>query len=73
VISDLSRLTAAIDAVTEPVPDVDLAALEGQVKALTPEQRERVRAELLQHGRTTVSLNGHPIVLQIRHRMEPRP
>ena len=68
MISDLSQLAAAIDAVSDPVPDVDLAALEGEIKSLTQQQRENVRAQLLEHGRATVSLNGQPVTLQVRRR-----
>ena len=73
MISDLTRLTAAIDAVSDPTPNVDLAALDREVQAFTPEQREAIRDQLTEHGRATISLNGNRVVLQVRHRTPHRP
>jgi len=73
MISDLTRLAAAIDAVTDPTPNVDLAALDREVQALTAEQREAIRDQLTEHGRATISLNGSRVVLQVRYRTPHRP
>ena len=73
MISDLTRLAAAIDAVSDPAPNVDLAALDREVQALTTEQREIIRGQLTEHGCATISLNGSRVVLQLRYRTPHRP
>jgi hypothetical protein len=67
VISDLSKLTQAIDAVTDHGNGVDFSALERQLNVLTPQQREAVRNQLHENGKATLALNGKSFTLQIKY------
>ena len=68
MISDLSKMIEAVDAVTDRTNVQDLAALEGDLAKLTPEQRAALGQELAQSGTATLRANGRSFRLQIKHR-----
>jgi len=72
MISDISNLMKAVDAVTDQTNAKDIAALERNLDQLTPERREALAKELVESGTATFGNNGQAFRLQIKHRPLPR-
>jgi hypothetical protein len=68
MISDLSQMIEAVDAVTDRTSVTDLVALERDLADLTPEQRAALGQELAQTGTATLRAKGRSFRLQIKHR-----
>jgi hypothetical protein len=68
MISDLSKMLQAIDAVTDHASVKDVAALEHDLGELTAEQRLALGRELVESGAATLRTNGQSFRLQIKHR-----
>jgi hypothetical protein len=66
MISDLSKMMDAIDAVTDRGNANDVAKLERDLAELTPEQRLALGKELAESGSATLRANGQSFRLQIK-------
>jgi hypothetical protein len=67
MVSDLTKLTAAIDAVTDPPVNVNFTALESRLRSLSPTDISKLRETIESGEKAELQLDGQVVSIRLRN------